>query len=246
MQFDIKNLKPNFSGAQADVYVIDNYALKVYKYENSKKTAFYEAAIQSIIEDIPFITPKIYEVIKTTNWTLVMDYIKGDSVYDLLDNGNMDLLDEIIKLQVKLNETYCHLPMSLKLKLQLNIQQTNILDNNIKSKVLNIVRNLSDDTKLCHGDFHVNNLIKTQDGIAIIDWSDACFGDSIADGCRTYMLCRLYFKQFAEYYLEKYCLYRNINKEDLLKRLPAIAASRFSDNNENEFPELMDMIKTHI
>ncbi|MHC8521068.1 hypothetical protein ACPJHQ_06750 [Rossellomorea sp. H39__3] len=33
-------------------------------------------------------------------------------------------------------------------------------------------------TKLCHGDFHLFNLVETEDGIRILDWVDASSGIS--------------------------------------------------------------------
>ncbi len=36
------------------------------------------------------------------------------------------------------------------------------------------------------------------------------------------------------------------DKEEVLRRLPAVAAGHLTEGNENEFSELMELIRTHI
>lgn len=240
------NKIPDYQGAQANVYVHDKYALKVYKGSNQKAEAFYEAMILAIIENSKFITPKIYQVTKTTNWTLVMDYFKGDLVADVIEHEGKKLFDEIIKLQVVVNNTNFYLPVRVEEKLKGDIRASTILNDNVKSKLIDIADNLSKDNKLCHGDFHIRNLIKVNDGIAIIDWVDATIGDSIADGCRSYLLYKLFNSSLAEHFLKSYCEYRNINTLDLLRVLPLVAGARLSENNEEDHKMIFEIIKTHL
>lgn len=234
-------VNPRFQGAQANVYVHDEYAIKVFK-EDKKPEAFYEAMILSLIEHSGFITPKIYQVSKTTNWTLIMDYFSGDLVSDALADGGQSLLDEIIQLQVSVNTTECFLPVRTEDRIKSKILDNNVLDSNAKSKLIRITDSLNNDCYLCHGDFHPQNIIKTENGFAIIDWIDATIGDSLADGCRSYLLYLLYYKDAADYYLKSYCKYRNIKVDDFLRVLPAVAGARLSEKNEREYSAILDII----
>ena len=61
------------------------------------------------------------------------------------------------------------------------------------------------ENRLCHGDFHLLNLIMSDDKVTIIDWVDASAGDIRADVCRTYLLYSELSTEVAELYLRLYC-----------------------------------------
>jgi thiamine kinase-like enzyme len=91
-----------------------------------------------------------------------------------------------------------------------NIQKNYILGTNKltetdKEKILNKMGNKLYENKLCHGDFHVLNLIQTSNDIKIIDWVCASSGNPNADICRTFLLYKVYMEEMAEIYLETYC-----------------------------------------
>ncbi|WP_164857168.1 phosphotransferase family protein [Sphingomonas crocodyli] len=49
---------------------------------------------------------------------------------------------------------------------------------------------LPDGDRLCHGDLHPGNAIETDEGLAVIDWLNACTGHPAADAARTELLLR--------------------------------------------------------
>lgn len=49
---------------------------------------------------------------------------------------------------------------------------------------------LPDGDRLCHFDFHPDNVMLTPHGPMVIDWMNACKGDPLADAARTIMLLR--------------------------------------------------------
>ncbi|MBN1622722.1 MAG: phosphotransferase, partial [Clostridia bacterium] len=156
-----------------------------------------------------------------------------------------DLFDESIRLQILVNDTHCYLPIRVEEKIKTRIEGSRILDSGLKNRLICIADNLTMENCLCHGDFHAKNLIRTNEGIAIIDWIDASIGDPRADACRTYLLYELYYKEYAEYYLNKYCYYKNIRKEDILAILPAVAGARLSEGNESEYPSIFEAIRKY-
>ena len=243
--FCIDDKIPRFQGAQAEVYVHDKYALKIFKDPDKKSDAFYEAMLLSMIESNEFITPRIHQVLKTKGWTLVMDYIEGEVLAGAIEREGLDLFDESIRLQVAVNNTHCYLPIRVEDKIKSRIIESRILDFGYKTKLIGIADKLNKEDFLCHGDFHARNLIKTSDGIAIIDWIDASIGDSRADACRTYLLYKLYYGDYAEYYLNKYCSYKDIRKEDILAVLPAVAGARLSEGNESEHQDIFELIRKY-
>jgi aminoglycoside phosphotransferase (APT) family kinase protein len=57
--------------------------------------------------------------------------------------------------------------------------------------VLDILGRLPRGDRLCHGDFHLGNLLGDWDAPVVIDWGDAARGDPLADVARTDLLHRL-------------------------------------------------------
>jgi aminoglycoside phosphotransferase (APT) family kinase protein len=56
---------------------------------------------------------------------------------------------------------------------------------------LDILGRLPRGDRLCHGDFHLGNLLGDWDTPVVIDWGDAARGDPLADVARTELLHRL-------------------------------------------------------
>lgn len=64
------------------------------------------------------------------------------------------------------------------------------LPEKLRATALQVLTSLPDDDKLCHGDFHPDNILHTTQGPVIIDWMDATAGNPLADVARTYMILR--------------------------------------------------------
>ncbi len=56
---------------------------------------------------------------------------------------------------------------------------------------LDILVELTDGDRLCHGDFHPGNIIKTADRHVIIDWSNVAKGEPAADYARSQLMLQL-------------------------------------------------------
>lgn len=96
-----------------------------------------------------------------------------------------------------------------------------------------LLRRLQDQpegTRLCHGDFHVHNLIQADTGLYVIDWVDSTRGDVRADICRSYLLYYELSKEIADLYLQLYCEKSRFSKDEILSWLPILAGARLSEN----------------
>jgi Phosphotransferase enzyme family len=54
------------------------------------------------------------------------------------------------------------------------------------------LKNMPDDDRLCHGDFHPLNVLGEASQPFVIDWPDACRGDPTGDVCRSYLLLKFH------------------------------------------------------
>ena len=65
------------------------------------------------------------------------------------------------------------------------------LPEDLRAAALSVLDELPGGDRLCHGDFHLGNLMGTWSTPVVIDWGDACRGDPLSDVARTYLLQRL-------------------------------------------------------
>lgn len=234
-------------GAQGTVYHSGKYAIKLFKENYDKSNVFYEALINSKVENIGIPIPKVYEVINIENkMAIKMDYIKGISLFDVMykdiDNSSF-YIEQMVKLQIEINSKKILLPFSLKNKLQYKIINNYELTDIQKNKLLILLNELPDGNELCHGDFHGNNILICDEKYWIIDWIDSTYGCADGDVCRTYMIYYFYARELADIYLTMYCNNTGKTKDTILAWLPVIAAARLSENKSNEKEMLLSWIE---
>ena len=233
-------------GSQATVYSSGKYAIKLFKENYSKIAIFYEALINSIVENTELHIPKIYEVLNIDNQMAIkMEYIKGISLIDsiLKDIDNTEVyLENMVKLQIEIHSKKISLPFSLKDRLKDKIEGNQYLDKTKKEKVLELLKELPDGNELCHGDFHGYNILVCEGKYWIIDWVDSTYGCADGDVCRTYMIYSLYAKELADLYLTLYCKNTGKEKDKILAWLPVVAAARLSEKITSEEEMIMSWI----
>jgi len=133
---------------------------------------------------------------------------------------------------------------------------------NLKQEVLKFLQDLPDDDVLCHGDFHPENILMSDQGPIVIDWTDATEGRPEADIARTLLLVG-YGKpaypsfntkelpsmrtQFMRTYIEEYMkLHSTATIEEIeLWRIP-IAAARLNEGIEGEGDQLLSIVKNSL
>ena len=102
------------------------------------------------------------------------------------------------------------------------------------------------DDHLCHGDFHVFNLIISDGRVMIIDWVDASAGNPEADAYRTYLLYTEHSNELADLYLRLYCEKSGASRDEILSWAPIIAGARLSENLPSEKMNfLVEMMNRH-
>ena len=117
--------------------------------------------------------------------------------------------------------------------------------------VLKLTDDLPDGDILCHGDFHPDNIVMTERGSIIIDWTTASRGNLLADVARTSLILRLgelppgtpaltremvHFGRslFHKTYLRQYFQLRPENRKHLSAWHLPIAVARMGDGIEEE------------
>ncbi len=72
-----------------------------------------------------------------------------------------------------------------------HVENSDLVPPEMAEFALDILPELPDGDRLCHGDLHPGNIIKTDDGNVIIDWSNVSKGDPAADYARSVLMLQL-------------------------------------------------------
>ena len=239
------------TGNTATIYVNDKTIMKVYKDYLPPAEAEMEAKKQRFAHACGLPVPKVLDVTMIENkQVLIMEYIKGKTLGELLFKNEKKVeyymsLSIDIQRQIHQHGGEALEPISYKWERQ--IADSLILDEESRSLLLKKLKAMPHETKLCHGDMHLFNLIKAEGGVFIIDWVDEGAGDSRADVCRTYLLYAENHQDLADLYLHIYCNKTGLTKEDILQWIPIVAAARLSENvSEENLDKLLKIIQYYL
>ena len=230
--------EPIASGNTADIYLHENQIIKIFKDHLPDTESNYEAQKQRVAFESGLRVPKILDVKKVNGkQSIIMEYVEGKTLGELVTE-NMDQVGSFLEMSVNIQmEIHAVLTESLepmRIKLQRQIEAVEGMDVQVKTFLLKKLASMGMEKRLCHGDFHLYNLIKSVDGIFIIDWVDASSGDPRADVCRTYILYSQVSLDIAELYLQLYCEKSGWSRNEILEWAPIIAAARLSENVATE------------
>ena len=130
-----------------------------------------------------------------------------------------------------------------------------------KAAALARLEELPEDDRLCHGDFHPDNIIMSPRGPVIIDWSDATKGNPAADVARTRLLIsigtpvegrisgwliKLVRKRVLSLYSKLYLKRSAISSESIEAWQLPVALTRLTEDIPGERDHLMMLVKNHL
>jgi tRNA A-37 threonylcarbamoyl transferase component Bud32 len=236
-------------GNTAKIYLFDNKIIKVFNDNFSGLESSYEANKQKCAYECGLAVPKVLEVTKINGkQAIVMEYIKGRTIGDILSE-NMEQAEYYLNISVDIQqEIHKHTANSLEQmseKLTRQIESVHSLDTRQKAALFRKLEKMTFENKLCHGDFHLFNLILSDNKVTIIDWVDSSTGDRRADVYRTYLLYSQFSIEIANMYLQLYCQKSGFSKEEVFQWAPIIAGARLSEIVPSENPDRLIEIVNH-
>jgi tRNA A-37 threonylcarbamoyl transferase component Bud32 len=240
---------PIAKGNTAKIYHNDNKVVKVFNEFLPDTESINEANKQKYAYSCGLPVPKIFDVTKINGeQAIIMEYVRGETLGDLMlknKDGVEHYLGISVDTQLKIHSIRPNQeaiePMYSKLYRQ--IETANILNKKQKIYLLKKMDSITYENRLCHGDFHLFNLIKTDSQVVVIDWVDSSMGDICADVYRTYLLYSQMSSELADVYLRLYCDKSGISRSDVFQWAPVIAGARLSENVSTENSErLMEII----
>ncbi|MFK3937784.1 phosphotransferase family protein [Alkalihalobacillus sp. NPDC078783] len=232
--------EPIASGNTATMYKVNGQMIKVFNPGLDKRYVEYEANKQRIVHKTGLFVPEVIDLIEVEGrHSIIMEFIEGKTVGDLFEENGEQVrrfIEQSVDVQMAIHQVSISNSLeNMTEKLTRQVYEASLLSTNQKEECLLLMNSIYLGDRLCHGDFHLFNLIQTPTrGIATIDWVDASIGDVRADVCRTYLLYAQHSTELAELYLEIYCNRSGKTKEGVLLWLPIIAAARLSEHVQTE------------
>jgi tRNA A-37 threonylcarbamoyl transferase component Bud32 len=237
-------------GNTAKIYLSDNKIIKVFNDYLPDTESINEANKQKYAYSCGLPVPKILDVTKINGkQAIIMEYFKGETLGDLLfkDKEQAEYyLNISVNMQLEIHKIIPDAIEPMYDKLYRQIELVNILDKRQKSYLLKKLESITYENRLCHGDFHLYNLIKVNNQLVVIDWVDLSAGDIRADIYRTYLLYSQFSSDLAEMYLRLYCDKSGLLRSDVFQWAPIIAGARLSESVSTENSErLLEIINNY-
>jgi aminoglycoside phosphotransferase (APT) family kinase protein len=240
------------SGKEAEVFEYlevsghGTLVVKLYRTTAPKRSAFREAAILALVEQLGLPVPAVWGVRQIHNrWGVTMARADGPTLADAM-NRQPNLLPAYLmgmaQLQVRVHgHPGTHLA-DLKAKLAANIRQAKMLGETRQNALLDGLAMLPQGDRLCHGDFHPMNIMGPPGRELLVDWLDASRGEPAADVCRSYVLIRSFAPELASAYVDAYARVSGEDRQGIYRWLRYVAAARLAEGVASEVDGLMEIV----
>ncbi|MGE6486853.1 aminoglycoside phosphotransferase family protein [Paenisporosarcina sp. NPDC076898] len=238
---------PIARGNTAKIYLSDNKIVKFFNDLLPDTESMNEANKQKYAYSCGLPVPKVLEVTKINGeQAIIMEYVKGETLGDLMlkDKEQAKYYMNIsVDMQLEIHSIIPDAIEPMYDKLYRQIETVNKLDKRQQSYLLKKLDSFTYENRLCHGDFHLFNLIMTDNQVVVLDWVDSSAGDIRADIYRTYLLYSQYSSELADMYLRLYCEKSGLLMSEVFQWAPIIAGARLSERVSSENSErLMEII----
>lgn len=212
------------------VYRDGDKAIKVFDANFSKSDILNEALNQARVEEAGVRVPKVLEVsVIDGKWAIVSEYIPGKTLAQLMEENPQEkdaYLEQFVDLQMEVHTHRAPLLNKLYDKMKRKIDETG-LDATTRYELHTRLDSTPHHNKVCHGDFNPSNIIMSENGPYILDWSHATQGNASADVARTYLLFWLKGDiDGAKKYLNLFCKKSDTARQYVERWLPIVAASQ--------------------
>ncbi|MDU4694651.1 MAG: aminoglycoside phosphotransferase family protein [Paenibacillus sp.] len=225
--------QPIGRGNTAEIYRYKGKILKRFKPDLPPDEAGREAEKQQWAYACGLPVPKVHGLERIDGQqAIVMEYVPGPTLGEQIrhEPGKVAYyLSQAAEMQIRIHGVKASSWPAMTERLAIKIAASG-LTLRWQEELLRRLQDQPEGTGLCHGDFHVYNLIQTDTELFVIDWVDSTRGDVRADVCRSYILYHELSEEIADLYLQLYCEKSRFSKDEILSWLPILAGARLSEN----------------
>ena len=250
-------------GRTAEIYPWgDGRILKLFRDWCPRSWADYEERIAHIVQDAGLPVPAVGEIVEINGRRgIVYERVDGPSLLQTVVRRIWTLRSAarlLADLQAAMHaQSVPELP-SYSDGLARSIRSAAVLPDDLKQAALDRLASLGDGVALCHGDFHMENVIMTARGPVIIDWMTARRGHPLADVARSLLLATvgapangapprwlldIIRAEYRRSYLKRYFQLTHAERAELSAWQPVLAAARLNENIPGEQEWLLASVK---
>jgi len=240
---------PIARGRTADVFDWDDgYILKLFHNWFSIEDIEYELRIARAVHASGVKTPAVREIVQVDGRNgLIYERAEGTSMLRVFQRKPwmvFSLARTLAHLHVEMHNSRFDADVpDQRGSLQRKIERAEALPTQLKTMLLNSLHSLPDGDRVCHGDFHPDNVLLSGEDTIIIDWIDATRGNPLADVARTSIillgavasskvanpLLKIFVRAFHSTYLREYFRLRPHGQDEYQRWLPIVAGARLTE-----------------
>ncbi|HED03328.1 MAG TPA: aminoglycoside phosphotransferase [Candidatus Fraserbacteria bacterium] len=258
--------KPIAFGRTAEIYAWEEgHIVKLFRDWMPAASVEYEARIARVVHTAGLPVPAVGELVEINGRLgLIYARVHGVSMLEIFLTKPW-MLFRFARLLAALHASMHasivpELPCQRQ-QLENEIREAKTLSADTKRAVLKALDKMPADDRLCHGDFHPDNVLLTAQGPVIIDWMDATRGNPLSDVARTSLLLSMgapppgrsarwrleaMRRWFHMAYLKRYFQLRPGDRRQLTAWQPVIAAARLGANITEEQDRLIALVKAGL
>ena len=221
------------------LYRDGNRTIKLMNAEYNASDVLNEALNQSIVQETGFKVPELFEVTKIDGrWAIILEHIEGKTLAEMIKESPPDkerLFERFVDIHCGMHTYKAERLRHLTDKMHNKISNSG-LERSIRYELHTRLESLPKHTKLCHGDFVLDNVIITpSDEVYVLDWSHATQGNASADAARTYLRFELMGEHdSAEKFMSLFCEKSGTERQYVQKWLAIVAASQLVKSRPEE------------
>lgn len=231
------------------VYRDGDRCIKTFCDGYSKAEVLGEALNQTRAQELGLLAPTVFAIeMIDGKWAIVSEYVKGRTLAQLLQQTpekQTEYISSLVKLQLQMHKKTASGFVNLRDKLRGKIAAAS-LDSATCAALQGTLASMPVGTNLCHGDLQPSNVIVAEDGsLYILDWAQAAQGNALADAAKTYLLFVLAGDECGgTRYLDIFSSMGKVDKQDVVRWIPLVAAAQLPMANERERALLLRYIPT--
>lgn len=172
----------------------DQQVLKLFYAWVSQEAIERETHVARLVSAMNLPTPKLLGEIRLDGRLgLIYERVEGTSLLTMLGIRPWLCVEygrQFAELHTAIHRQHGSELPPLKVSLESTIRGLKGLPENLLEAALNLLASLPEDGKLCHLDFHPDQVMVTASGQSILDWESAHCGPPAADVARTIVLLR--------------------------------------------------------
>lgn len=254
------------TGREAEVYLeADGNVLKLYLWPDDVNRAERELSVARTLRAAGHPVPKMLGATTVDRRPgILMERLDGRDLLATLERSPLRVFTAGSTLAAVHVDIHEHPAPSILPDLvgetRRKITKAQLLPAAHRDQVLSLLDRLPQGNAVCHGDFHLGNMLGSWEDVRVIDWGSATRGHYLADVARTELLHRVavvppdtsaVFKVMVKVgrgllvnrYLATYAAHRPIDRALLAEWYVVCAASRLSESIPGEDAALLDIVE---